>query len=63
MRLRACTVLLLVMMGGCQHLPDGVSIDVENQVVEVGPCRCALPLPKNAPAPAAEPAAPDDGAR
>jgi hypothetical protein len=51
MRLRACTGLLLLAAGGCQHLPEGVKIDLENRVVEVGPCRCRLPAGGAAPAP------------
>lgn len=43
MRLRACLALLCLMLAGCQHLPDGVVIDLENRAVSVGPCRCALP--------------------
>lgn len=74
MRLRACSGLLLgsVLLGagGCQHLPEGVKIDLENRVVEVGPCRCALPKPAPAeapagpappPAPAEAPVPGDDG--
>ncbi len=43
MRLRACLALLCLMLAGCQHLPDGLVIDLENRSVSVGPCRCALP--------------------
>ena len=65
MRLRACAGLLLLAAGGCQHLPEGVKVDLENRVVEVGRCRCALPPAKAeaappAPSQSAEPA-PDDG--
>lgn len=45
MRLRACLILLLVGLGGCAHLPEGVKVDLENGVIEVGPCRCKLPRP------------------
>lgn len=45
MRLRAGLGLLLLGLGGCTHLPDGVQVDLENGVVEVGPCRCKLPRP------------------
>lgn len=43
MRLRAGLGLLLLGLSGCAHLPDGVDVDLENGVVEVGPCRCKLP--------------------
>ena len=45
MRLRAGLGLLLLGVGGCAHLPEGVKVDLENTVVEVGPCRCKLPVP------------------
>lgn len=45
MRLGACLILLLVALSGCAHLPDGVNVDLENGVIEVGPCRCKLPRP------------------
>lgn len=52
--------LLCVGLAGCQHVPEGVKIDLQNRVVEVGPCRCRLPggeaakpaEPGEAPAPA-----------
>lgn len=53
MRLRACLALLCLMLAGCQHLPEGVVIDLDNRSVSVGPCRCALP--DEAPAPTPEP--------
>jgi hypothetical protein len=68
MRLRAglkylCVALACAGLAGCQHLPEGVKVDLQNRVVEVGPCRCRLP-DKAKPAevapiaePAAEPAA------
>jgi hypothetical protein len=61
MRLRACTGLLLLGLAGCQHLPEGVRVDLVNRVVEVGPCRCKLPAAAPAPEePAPQPhAAPD----
>lgn len=52
MRLLAGLGLLCLALAGCQHLPDGVKVDLENRVVEVGPCRCRLPAPE---APAEEP--------
>jgi hypothetical protein len=45
MRLWAGLGLLVLALGGCAHLPDGVSVDLDNGVVEVGPCRCKLPRP------------------
>jgi hypothetical protein len=45
MRLRAGLGLLCVGLAGCQHLPAGVKVDLPNRVVEVGPCRCRLPVP------------------
>lgn len=62
MRLRAGFGMVCVALAGCQHLPDGVTVDLDNRVVKVGPCNCALPVEK--PAPAAEPApapAPEEG--
>ncbi len=68
MRLRAGFGLACLSLAGCQHLPDGVIVDLDNKVVKVGPCRCDLPVEK--PTPAAEPApapapvpapAPDEG--
>lgn len=55
MRLRACLALLCLMLAGCQHLPDGVVIDLENRSVSVGPCRCTLPDETPAPAPEPQP--------
>ena len=49
MRLRACLALLCLMLAGCQHLPDGMVIDLDNRSVSVGPCRCALPVEVPAP--------------
>lgn len=72
MRPRACTGLLLLLLGagGCRHLPEGVKIDLDDRVVEVGPCRCALPKPPAVPpaTPAPEPSpesepVPDDAGR
>ena len=60
MRLRAGLGMLLLGLGGCAHLPDGVEIDLENGVVEVGPCRCKLPRP---PSPAQTPAEDDEQPR
>ena len=55
MRLRAGLGMLLLALGGCAHLPDGVEVDLENGVVEVGPCRCKLPRPQDpAPVPAGD---------
>lgn len=54
MRLRAGLGLILLGLGGCAHLPDGVDVDFKNGVVEVGPCRCKLPRPSQ-PAPAPTP--------
>jgi hypothetical protein len=68
MRLRAGVGLLCVGLAGCQHLPAGVNIDLANRQVEVGPCRCRLPVPgegkpvETAPSPAAAPAAAPDQA-
>lgn len=59
MRLRAGFILLCLMLAGCQHLPEGVKVDVATGVVEVGPCRCALPKPKAEPAPPALNPAPE----
>ncbi len=61
MRLRAgfgllCLGVIGGVLGGCQHLPEGVKVDLQNRVVEVGPCRCALPGAGNA----AEPAVPEE---
>lgn len=56
MRLRACLALLCLMLAGCQHLPDGVVIDLENRAVSVGPCRCALPGAASEAEPVPEPA-------
>ncbi len=53
MRLRACLALLCLMLAGCQHLPEGMVIDLDNRSVSVGPCRCTLPEEE---APAPEPA-------
>ncbi len=68
MRLRAGFGLLCVgLLAGCQHVPEGVKIDLQNRVVEVGPCRCRLPVPgevkPEVQAPVAEraPAAPPAG--
>lgn len=54
MRLRAGHILLLLGLGGCAHLPDGVKVDLDNGVVEVGPCRCKLPRPRQSAQPPAE---------
>ncbi len=54
MRLRAGIGLLLLGLGGCTHLPDGVEVDLQNGVVEVGPCRCELPRPHEPPQPPAQ---------
>jgi hypothetical protein len=43
MRLRTGVGWLLLGLGGCAHLPEGVKVDLETGVVEVGPCRCKLP--------------------
>jgi len=43
MRLRAGLGLVCLMLAGCQHVPDGVVVDLQNGSVAVGPCRCALP--------------------
>ena len=51
MRLRACLALLCLMLAGCQHLPDGMVIDLDNRSVSVGPCRCTLPAEAPAPEP------------
>jgi hypothetical protein len=64
MRLRAGLGLLCVGLAGCQHLPEGVEVDLRNGTVSAGPCVCRLPAPpgteeKQAEAPAEEPA-PDD---
>ena len=48
MRLRAGVGLLCVVLAGCQHVPEGVRIDLPNRTVEVGPCRCRLPGPGEA---------------
>lgn len=48
MRLRAGLGVLLLWVGGCSHLPEGVQVDLGNDVIEVGPCRCEL-LPSQAP--------------
>lgn len=45
MRLWAGLALMCLMVAGCQHLPEGVVVDVQNGTVAVGPCRCRLPLP------------------
>ena len=58
MRLWAGLGLLCLMLAGCQHLPDGVRVDLDNRVVEVGPCRCALPAAEEPAEP--EAAAPDE---
>ena len=63
MRLRAGFGLLCVgLLAGCQHVPEGVQVDLQNRVVEVGPCRCRLPVPDeakpDAPSEVAEPALP-----
>jgi hypothetical protein len=67
MRLRACTGLLLLGLGGCQHLPEGVKVHLQNRLVEVGPCVCALPAggvaPVAAPTPPPAPARADDPKR
>ncbi len=34
---------MLLLCAGCAHLPEGVKVDLDNRVIEVGPCRCALP--------------------
>ena len=60
MRLRAGLGMLLFALGGCAHLPDGVEVDLENGVVEVGPCRCKLPRPQD---PASAPAEDDEQPR
>lgn len=65
MRLRAGLILLLVGLGGCQHLPEGVNLDLDRGTVSVGPCVCLLPrnapvavpvLPEPVPAPIPAPA-------
>ncbi len=43
MRPRAGVGLLCGLLAGCQHVPEGVKIDLANRQVEVGPCRCRLP--------------------
>lgn len=62
MRLRAGLGLLCLTLAGCQHVPEGVKVDLQNRVVEVGPCRCRLPAPGEAKpevqAPVTEPAPP-----
>jgi len=35
--------LLLFGLGGCAHLADGMNVDLDTGVVEVGSCRCKLP--------------------
>lgn len=65
MRLRACHILLLLGLGGCAHLPEGVKIDLENGMIEVGPCRCKLPrstapVPGPTPPPTPAPTLPSD---
>lgn len=45
MRLWAGLALLCLMVAGCQHLPDGVTVDVQNGTVTAGPCTCRLPIP------------------
>ncbi len=65
MRLRACLILACVALAGCQHLPEGVTVDLTNGMVAVGPCRCRLGQPE-APkeeAPPAEPAPGGDAPR
>lgn len=62
MRLRAGLAMLLLGLGGCAHLPDGVEVDLQNGVVEVGPCRCKLPRPQD-PRPAPVPAEGDERPR
>ena len=72
MRLRAgwkllCVALACAGLAGCQHVPEGVKVDLQNQVVEVGPCRCRLPekaKPAAPASPAEQPAEPpSDAAR
>ncbi len=67
MRLRGglgllCAGLVCGALAGCQHVPEGVKIDLQNRVVEVGPCRCRLPgrgKPVEPAAPAGEEAPPE----
>jgi hypothetical protein len=56
MRLRAGLGLLCAALAGCQHLPEGVKVDLGSRTVEVGPCRCRLPDKEKPlePAPGAE---------
>jgi hypothetical protein len=34
---------LALLCAGCASLPDGVKVDLEQGMIEVGPCRCKLP--------------------
>lgn len=64
MRLRAGLGLVCVVLAGCQHLPEGVEVDLQNGVVAVGPCRCRLPQPQpDAPKEEAPEQAPADDER
>ena len=63
MRLWAGLGLLLLGLGGCAHLPDGVNVDLESGVVEVGPCRCKLPRTRQAAQPPAPPTEADEQPR
>ena len=63
MRLWAGLGLLLLGLSGCAHLPDGVNVDLDNGVVEVGPCRCKLPRPRQSAQPPAPPAEADEQPR
>lgn len=62
MRLRAGLGMACVVLAGCAHVPRGVTVDVANGVVEVGPCRCRLPAAAEAPA-SAPAKAPGDAPR
>jgi len=48
MRLRAGLGLLCVALAGCQHVPEGVDVDLQKGLVKVGPCTCSLPAPEQA---------------
>lgn len=61
MRLRAGVMMACVLLAGCRHLPDGVTIDLDNRTVAVGGCSCRIPTPAPVPAaPQVGAAAPDE---
>lgn len=37
---------LLCLLAGCASLPAGVKVNLQERVIEVGPCRCAVPAAK-----------------